>query len=251
VIPRPLIDLRYANEVEQQMLEMEFPELAEIDRQRAAPEWDAALRRVRELLHRIRKWDKKYKGPKAGMAPTDPADKSPDLPEARRYLIEVVGLSAGSVKPMPSSQVLLLYISRYYHEIRDELFKVTYLPYPQAQKLFGNAEKRFKSLPDTEAAILPREFLPAITKVQAAQVRIGRKLAALQVIEAVRMHASANDGHWPTKLAEITVVPVPNDPGTDEPYEYQADPKGFTLIGRIPDQPTKLSGLRYRVMLRK
>jgi hypothetical protein len=251
VIPRPLIDLRRPDEIEQRILEMEFPELGELDRPRAPAEWDAVLRRTREMLDRIRKFEKEYKAPKTGTAATDPASKSPDLPEARRYLTEVIGLSADAIKAMPPAQVLLLHISHFYHEIRDEMFKATYVPYPQARRLFPQAENRMKSLPDTEAAVLPRLFLPAVMKVQGAQARIERKLATLRVIEAVRLHAAANNGQVPDTLAEVTIVPVPNDPGTGQPFAYQRDGQTFTIISRIADESTKLSGLRYRVTMRK
>jgi hypothetical protein len=251
VIPRPLVDLRYANEIEQRILEMEFPDLAELDRPRGAADWDAVLRRVREMLERVRKLEKNVKPPKPGTTTKDPASKSPDLPEARRYLIEVVGMSADAVNAMPPAQVLLLHFAHYYHEIRDDLFKVSYLPFPQAHKLFPRAQNRLKSLPDIEAAVLPRIFLPAIMKVQMAQVRISRKLAALGAIEALRMHAAANGGQWPAKLDEVKTVPVPNDPGSEGPFEYRRDGESFTLISRIPDESLKMSGLRYRVTLRK
>jgi hypothetical protein len=251
VLPRPLIDLRKANELEQRVPEMQIPDLAELDRPRSPEEWDATLVRVRKVLEQISKFEKGYKGPPPGAAPTDPAGKSPDLPAARKYLAEVAGMRAADIEAMPPAQVLLLYISKYYHEYRDEVFKGTYLPFAEARPLFAAAEKRLKTLPDTEARRLVRFFLPAVTKVELAQVRIERKLAMLQAIEALRIYAAAHDGQLPDKLEQVTIVPVPNDPGTGRPFEYQRDGPSAVLTSRLAGEPLAATGLRYRLTLRK
>ncbi|HWG44519.1 MAG TPA: hypothetical protein VN688_17195 [Gemmataceae bacterium] len=250
VLPRPFIDLRRANELEQQMLEMQVPDMADLHRSRSAEEWDAALKRVRQEISRVARMEHGHE-PKTGNAVTDPAGKSPDLPVARKYLAEVVGMPAAKIETMPAAEVLLLYLSNYYHEIRDEVFKASYLPYAQASPLLVAAEKRLKSVADTEAGQVARLFLPAVTKVQLAQVRIERKLAALRVIEALRMHAAAHGGQLPDKLAQVTIVPVPNDPGTGRPFEYQRDGRTATLTSRIAGEPLDKTGLRYRVTVRK
>jgi hypothetical protein len=255
MVPRPLIDLRWGYEFEQSLLELQFPDLADLDRPRSAEEWDAAFSRilvgVRKEFERITKLDKNVKPPKLGTALNDPASKSPDLPIARKYLAEVVGMSAARIEAMPPAEVLLLYLVHLYHEYRDEMFKCFYVPFPQSRQLVQEAEARLKSAPDTEAGQFPRLLLPAVLKVRLAQVRIERKLAALRVIEALRMHAAAHGGQLPDKLDEVTIAPVPNDPGIDRPFEYQRDGQTATLISRIPGEPLQTTGLRYRVTIRK
>ena len=182
VIPRPLIDLHKGNEFEQAMVELQFPDLADLSRPRSPEQWDTALRRVRKETERIIGFDldgegKSKKVLKPGTTWKDPASKSPELPAARKYLTEVVGMSAASVEAMPPAQVLLLYFSKYYHELRDDVFKTTYLPFPTGRRLGAEAELRLKSQPDTEASRLTM-FLPAVLKVNLAQARIERKLAA-------------------------------------------------------------------------
>jgi hypothetical protein len=250
VLPRSFLDLRDEIELEQIMLEMEWPDLADLDRPRAAEQWEVTLRDFRKNFERLSKLDNYYKGPKPGNASTDPAAKSPDLPAAKKYLTEVAEMSAARVEAMPPAQVLLLYLSKYYHELRDDVFKGSYLRFPQGQAIFNEAEKRLKSAPDTEAGHLARLLLPAIPKVQLAQVRIARKLAALRAIEALRTYAAANGGKLPDKLSQVSIVPVPNDPGTGKPFEYQRDGQTFTLTSIIPDAPPA-TNLRYRVTVRK
>ncbi len=254
VLPRPLIDLRRANEGEQAVLEMQFPDMAELDRPRSAEEWDAALVRVRKEAERLLKMElegtKPPKPLKPGTTSADPAAKSPDLPAARKYLAEVVGLTAAHVEAMPPAQVLLLYISHLYHEARDDIFKGSYLPFPEAQPVNREAQERLKALPDTEAARMARWFLPAVTKVQLSQVRLERKLAALRTIEALRMHA-AKEGQLPDRLDQVAVVPVPDDPGTGKAFEYRRDGATATLISRIPGESLESTGLRWTITLRK
>jgi hypothetical protein len=251
VLPRPLIDLRKNMEYEQQMLELQFPDLQDLDRPRAPAEWDATLVRVRKEMERIDRLQQGSDNQKTGTSSSDPASKSPDLPAARKYLTDVVGLSAAKVEAMPPAQILLLYISNFYREYRDETFKPTYLPYHQSRTLSKAAEQKLKAVPDTEAGRMARWFLPAILKVHLAQARLERKLAAQRVIEALRMHAAATDGQLPDKLDEVKVVPIPNDPGTGEPFEYKREGKTATLTSRIPGETLNVAGLRYHLTIRK
>jgi hypothetical protein len=250
VLPRPLIDMRSAMEFEQQLLEKQFPDMAELDRPHSPEQWDAALARVRREFERLNKQEREPKPPKAGTAATDPADRSPDLPAARKYLTDVSGLPAAKVEAMPPAQVLLLYLANYVHQVRDDVFKEAYLPFSQTRRLQAEAEEEVKSAPDTEAGHFVRFILPAIGRVYLSDVRIRRKLAAQRTIEALRMHA-AKAGQFPDKLDQVTVVPLPNDPGTGQPFEYRRDGDTATLISRLPGQPQPTTGLRYRVTLRK
>ncbi len=213
--------------IEQNMLEMQFPDLADLDRPRTPEQWDAVLVRVRKELERLNKLEPEGstqpKPLKTGTTSSDPAAKSPDLPAARKYLTEVVGMKAANVEAMPPAQILLLYLSHFYHKVRDDVFKGSYLPFPQGLAVNREADQRLKSLPDTEAGRTARWFLPAVLSVQLAQARLERKLAALRTIEALRMHAAAHEGKLPDKLDEVTVVPLPNDPGTNKPFGYERD----------------------------
>jgi hypothetical protein len=251
VLPRPLIDLRTAYEFEHNLLELQFPDLADLKRPRTPEEWEATLTRLRREIDRFRQSDAGSKPPRPGTRPGDPASKSPDLPVARKYLAEVARLPAARLDAMSPAELLLLYQLRFLHEIRDELFKVAYLPFPQTRAPAAEVEKALRELPDTEAAVLPRMFLPALVKVRFAEVRLERKLAMLRTIEALRMHAASQGGRLPDKLDQVTVVPIPNDPGTDQPFEYQRDGQEATLSNRIPGQPLEREGLRYRMTLRK
>jgi hypothetical protein len=251
VIPRPLVDLRKANEYEQRILEWQFPDLANLDRLHLPGEWDRALVNVRKEFERVRVLEKSIPAPRAGTAATDPASRSPDLDIARKYLSEAAGFKADAIAAMPPAEVLLRYLSNLYHECRDEIFKASYLPFPKRMLVMAEAVKRLKASPDTEGSRMARMFLPAIQKVQLAEIRIQRRLAILQAIEALRMHAAAHNGALPDKLDAVKLAPVPDDPGTGRPFEYEHDGKTATLISRIPGETPGYTALRYRVTVRK
>jgi hypothetical protein len=147
--------------------------------------------------------------------------------------------------------VLLLYIKGTYQKDRDDSYRAVYLPYPQAHPLFAAADKRLRELPTSEGHLPGRLFLPALGKVQARQNLLERNLAALRVVEAVRMYAAAHEGRLPEKLGDVTEVPLPDDPGTGKPFEYTRDGEAAMVVSKAPDDVLSNSGIRFRVIVRK
>lgn len=256
-LPRPLIDLRDGIDIEYHVVEMELPDLADRSASRSPEEWDAALKRVRTHIHRLVEGDVEggsktqrwWFTPIPGTRPEDPASKSSQLEEARKRVAGRRKLSPETVAAMPPAQVLILDMMDVYSELRDLWFKGAYLPYPQAQRALAEFESRVKEAPESEGKRLAG-LLPAIEKVQRAQMRVDRKIAALRVIEALRLYAAEHDGHLPDKLSDVTGVPVPNDPGIEKPFEYRREGNSAKLIGRIPGDKLEDTGLRYRLTMK-
>jgi hypothetical protein len=256
-LPRPLIDLRQEFEFEYRMLELQFPDLADLKRERAPAEWDAALKRIRTEFDRLaglleagKESPKTPRLPKT--APTDPAAQSPELPEAKRYLTEQLHLPADKVDAMPPAQVLLLCLEGIKDDFRDDFFKSVYLPTPQAISMAEAALKRMKSTPHKETTRLPLLLLPAIPKVIYRTSQLDRKIAALRTIEALRLYAANHEGQLPDKLADITDVPVPNDPGTGMPFQYQRDKDTATVIAPpLKEASDTKTGQRYRLTVKE
>jgi hypothetical protein len=260
-LPRPLIDMRRQLEFEQGFVELQFPVLADLKRDRAPAEWDAALKEFRTELKRLTPLadDKDKKTPTfpplSKRGPTDPAAESPELPAAREYLVKRLHLPAAQVKAMPPAQVLLLHIKGTNDEFRDNTFKGAYLPLPEAFPVLDQAMMRFKAAPDTEANRLPRLLLPAIHKVALAANRLERRIAALRTIETLRLYAAAHQGRLPGKLTAVTEVPVPRDPATGQSFQFRRDNDTATLIApllklRLPGKtPDGALGLRYRLTM--
>jgi hypothetical protein len=253
-LPRPLIDLSRAKDVEFQFIEMVLPELADLNRERTAEQWDGVLRHIRTELRGLSVGAEPSTLPDwypKDSAPGDSAAKSPDLAVAREFVARTKGLTADKVETMPPAQVLLLYIAGTCREDRDDWYRAAYLPYPQARQLFEAAHKRLRDAAPTEGHVASRLLFPDLNKVMSRQIALERSLAALRVIEALRMHAAAHGGKLPEKLDELTVVPVPDDPGTGRPFEYVLQGDTATLVSQVPGDPVPGNGLRYRVTIRK
>jgi hypothetical protein len=260
-LPHPLIDLRKEMDWEYGMLELVFPELADLDRERTGEQWDAVLRRTRMEMRRMAASD--TEGGKSqipdwypkGCGPDDPAAKSPDLPTARKFVAHLKGLSADKVEAMPPAQVLLIYMVATYHEVRDDWYRASYLPFPQARQLSLAANKRLQEAPITEGYVPGRMLLPALDRVMSRQIQLERNLAALQIVEALRMYAAAHDGKLPDTLAAITEAPLPIDPATGMPFEYSREQDSAIVVGANNEPPTKrgqaTNAVRYRVTIRK
>ncbi len=230
-----------------------FPELDDLDRERAPEHWDGVLRRIRSEFRGLSMVGNPPKLPDwfpKDSAPEDPAAKSPDLPAARNFVARTNGLSADKVGAMSPAQVLLLYIVGTCREDWDDFYRAAYLPYPQARPFFEAADKRLREAPHTEGHVVSRSLISDLNKVMSRQTALERALAAQRVIEALRMHAAVHDGKLPDKLDDVTEVPIPNDPGTDRPFEYSRDGDTATLVSLVPGDPVHDNGLRYRVTIR-
>jgi hypothetical protein len=94
-------------------------------------------------------------------------------------------------------------------------------------------------------------LMPATISVKRAEIRGPRQFAVLQVAEAIRMHA-ATTGELPGKLNDISVVPVPVNPVTREPFPYRLTEAGAVLeMPILPDEVPKSVGKTYTITLRK
>jgi hypothetical protein len=250
-LPHPLVDLRDNLDQEFRFLEWQIPELDDLDRERTAEQWDGVLRRVRTELRQLARGPDESKYFVKDSAPGDAAAKSPELPTARTYVARTHGWPADKVAAMPPAQVLLLYMVGTHHEDRDDWQRASYLPYPQAWKMFEASFKRLRDAPMTEGHLASHLVLPGLNKAMTGQVRMECNLTALRVVETLRMYAAAHDGKLPDKLDDVTEVPVPNDPATGRPFAYHREGDTATLVTHIPGDPAPRNGVRYRVIIRK
>jgi hypothetical protein len=84
-----------------------------------------------------------------------------------------------------------------------------------------------------------------------SSVRFDRRVAALRVVEAVRHYAATHDGKLPQKLAQITETPIPHDPFTGKPFEYNGGRDSFSISAAAIDgagEPGK--GLVIEVLIK-
>jgi len=80
------------------------------------------------------------------------------------------------------------------------------------------AEQRLKAVKAGLLTVLA-ELQPSIINCLDVQMRLDQRVAALRVVEAIRLHAASHDGKLPEELNQVTEVPVPDDPATGKPFE--------------------------------
>ena len=141
-----------------------------------------------------------------------------------------------------------------YHELNDDWFKLSYLPYSQSARFGSETAERNKSYASSQVALFAA-LMPSIMPAMVAEARLDCKVAALRVVEAIRMHLAANPGGLPKSLDEITIVPIPNDPMTGKPewglHSMQYDPTSDSYGGQSvfdvysKSTGTALDGTKY------
>lgn len=158
---------------------------------------------------------------------------------AKRALVER-GLSAEVAEAMPVGQVILLYTLQTHRDLRDDLFRWFYVPYPIAREGMDAADNALRRAVVERREIVPvaSVLLPAIQACRTSVVRTDREIAVLRVVEALRLYAAKHDGQLPEKLDDVTSVPVPDDPVTGEPFEYRVEGDTAHLQGpSLPGDP--------------
>jgi len=172
---------------------------------------------------------------------------------AMRFLAGA-GFAAEKLKTWPPLVVAIVHGLVEYEEKLGRMQAAMTLPYPQAKALLAELDRELRDRsPTTEiqapAIHLSRLLLPAVSKVLMASARTERRLAALRVVEALRLHA-ARTGDWPKSLAEVTAVPVPDDPTTGKPFEYKVEAGVAIVHGALLPGEQVYQELYYRLKLK-
>jgi hypothetical protein len=245
-LPHPLLSMRKGIEGERLFIDWLFPGYRELlDNPAASP----ATGRVQTSLQKYAgmlnmEGDSRTWGPLLAALRT--------YPRARRFLREK-GRSDEQIEAMPALQVVFLYEIHKYDVAFDDLRKWASLPYPEAAPHVRRAVERTRVAPTAPASSsIAALLLPAVDKVLAAPVRVERKLAALRVIEALRLHAASNGGKLPERLEAVTEVPIPLDPFTGKPFAYRVEGEKAVLSAEAPagQAATPNNTLRYELTLR-
>lgn len=251
-LPRPLVSLRKPFEGEILTTEKEIPLQKGLeDRVLSASEAHALVNQLAGLLQ--------------GMDGV-PGERTPQLDLAAaglvvksytpaKHFLAGRGLDAARIEAMPAPQVVFLAARIQFDQMRDDLYKWLNLPYWEAQRgLVRTLEEVAAARSSMEAGpMLAATFLSAADKVLLAQARLERQLAALRVVEALRLHAAAHNGQLPTSLRDVTEVPIPLDPITGKDFEYRRDAATASLTAPpspgYPDVPPHR--LLYEITLKR
>jgi len=158
-------------------------------------------------------------------------------PGARKSLL-AAGKTEAELDAMPAAQVVMLDALIRFRNIRDQSFVWYNLPYSEAIQGLRRMDREVKMVRegpfDYLKLVIPL-MMPAIDRIYGTQIRIERRIASLRAVEAVRLQAATNGGKLPAKLADVTVVPMPTDPATSQPFEYTVEGNKFTIY--VPPPP--------------
>jgi hypothetical protein len=251
------VDVRKALEFERGFPEQIFPFLKDAETvDRSPQEWQRVLEEtVREIGKlsndlQLARGDQPEWLNQAGMVLT----LAKVYPAAKAELIKQ-GIDPARVEAMSVAQVIAIQTARTTREAYDEVFKATLLPYPESLQVTLKVEELHQKRRaagvffGTQGLPIAEMIMPATLQVKRAEIRVPRQFAALQVIEAIRMHAAAT-GKLPATLREITVVPVPPNPINREPFPYELKGNEAVLeLPTLPDEQQRSVGKRYIITL--
>jgi hypothetical protein len=235
-LPRPLIDFRKGMEGELRSLEGMIPIPKDVDKGPMSPE-EALVALDRFWTAMVKFTDEP---PPLGLLESRMALAffiTLQHPGARKSLL-AAGKTEAELDAMPAAQVVMLDALIRFRNIRDQSFVWYNLPYSEAIQGLRQMDQEVKMIRegpfDYLKLVIPL-MMPAIDRVYGAQLRVERRIASIRAVEAVRLQAAKNDGKLPAKLAEVTVVPMPTDPATGQPFEYVVDGNKFTI--NVPPPP--------------
>lgn len=217
-LPRPLIRFGDAFDMERRLFELKFPELTDLDRPRSQDDWRRLAQGIRSWAVEVSKLE--HIGDVKAKSATTQQIAPERLAQARIYLRDTVKLPAEKVQAMSDAEVEVRYTVALQREIENDYEKWFLVPFaqslPEAAK--RNAELQAEG-ERRELYPLTSILLPIKANLIASEARGPRRVAIYQVVEALRMHA-AERGGLPNKLEDVTVVPVPVDPGSGKAFTY-------------------------------
>jgi len=242
-LPQPFYNTRQIFEGEMQCFEAAFPQLTDSDQSIAAPDyWRRQLEEMADtyMIH-ICASDAERAEFKQKMA----------LRLVRGYPIAKAALIARGWDPqrvaaMPAGQVILLHTAAVYAEYRDEMLALVSLPYWEARSRLNEFDSRIARDHKVWQSPLPLDrVFPSVYGGRHALMRQDRQIALLRLLEALRLHAAGEKAAIPQSLDEVA-VPIPVDPMTGKPFEYEVH-DGTAAIG---GPPTYVGGRPFRYEVR-
>lgn len=146
------------------------------------------------------------------------------------------GIQPKNIEAMPALAVAGIAMLDQYDQVCDEMLKWNALPYWQAAPGFEQASRILQTVyTETQNPFIG--IIPSLHRTLFISARSQRRLAGVQVIEAVRAYAAAHEGKLPESLDQVTDTPPPIDPITGKPFKYTASGQSFTLDATAGVEP--------------
>ena len=241
-LPQSLVSMRRSFAYERELAFEQFKQFREVDETpQPAIYWQ---RFVAALAEEAEDWNDLGLGLPAGFG--TPAGQAllvgAAYPGAKLFLIEELNMDPAAIEALPVTQIVFLAMRRLHEQVRDEFFKLQYLPGPQRVGFSPNEALKLARDEFGWVAALSELFLPAIEAAISAKDRLQQQLALLQTVEAIRDHMASHDGRLPERLSELR-LPAPNDPVTLQPFEYTYEAGRAKLSGAVA------SAMKYELLL--
>lgn len=254
-IPDPVVDLKPALEVEMSICERMFPILRNPEeKELSAEQWSREIRNAWKDVRELAGESGGEKDPWKLNELAGAALMVRGYPKAKKGLLEM-GYDARTIEAMPTGKVIAVYQSKIHQHVVQESGKWHRLPYHQVREHMKRTERELISegyLVGVRREVIPivSMLLPAVGAAHEAQARTQRGIAVLRLIEAIRMHAHANDGEAPDSLNDLTIVPAPIDPYWGKPFVYRKTKTGFEIEAKADSEQLALSHI-YQVTIKK
>ena len=92
---------------------------------------------------------------------------------------------------------------------------------------------------------------PAHERVRKQMNYVDRKIAALQIMEALRLYAGSHDDKLPEKLSDVTDIKIPDDPVTKKPFEYKSTGNEAVLTIEGTENSDGRDSVHYEIKLKE
>lgn len=169
-------------------------------------------------------------------------------PDAHAHFLEQ-GHSRLEVDAWPVTFVSLAHTIHQYRVIRDDLYKWVNQPYWIAGPAMSALELSASS-GNTPASRFFFQLLPSLSRAALSEARLQRRANALMIIEAIRLHATRNDGRLPGSLTDVSIVPIPHDPVTGRAFQYEVNEGVATLSSGDDPAPGQANLRVYHISMR-
>jgi hypothetical protein len=253
-LPQPLIPWPNAAQGDRSSLFKDFPELRGLE-DKPLPEKEVAVKLVR-VMSRLERFAGGAKEPDAEAIELLLTSAIKKFHKPAKERLAACGFTKEQIEALPAVQALALSALLKYREVEDEYYKLTHLPYWEAQPRLKQLDAEVKQYRSSEEAFVPALFVvfhPFYKFCFAAQ-RVERRIAALRCVEAIRLYAAEHDGRLPQSLTELRKTPTPLDPYTGKGFEYSLHGTTALLYGPPPpgEPPVKDGNvISYRLTIKR
>jgi hypothetical protein len=219
-LPRPLIDARNAMQGERLWAQNLFPGLADVlNDPQAGVMTPELLQKCGRLLEGVR-----FEPNRNFLDRMNFVKELKAKHEVAKAALIAAGRPRAKVEAMPHIQAALLHSYLELDQRYDEIDKWRNTPYWEIVE-FTKMEKnggRLKERPlDAPAVPLADMFFGGPEKLLLRSARLERDIALWRTIEMLRHYAATHDGQLPPKLDAVKELPLPLNPFTGKPFEYE------------------------------